>query len=57
MRILFSYSFILCEVFKEGNCFLLSEVGGGDLGTGCGFPSPSGPGGEEEIKAIISLLL
>lgn len=57
MRILFSYSFILCEVFKEGNCFLLSEVGGGDLGTGCGFPSPSGPSGEEEIKAIISLLL
>lgn len=55
MRILFSYSFIL--YYKEGNCFLLSEVGGGDLGTGSGFPSPSGLGGEEEIKAIISLLL
>lgn len=45
MGILFSNSFILCEVSKEGNCFLLSDVGDGDLGTGGGFPSPSGLGG------------
>lgn len=45
MGILFSNSFILCEVSKEGNCFLLSDVGGGDLGTGGGFPSPFGLGG------------
>lgn len=31
MSILFSYSFILREVSKEGNCFLLSDVGDGDL--------------------------
>lgn len=45
MRILFSYSFFLCGVSKEGNCFLLSDVGDGDLGTGHGFPLPSGLGG------------
>lgn len=31
MSILFSYSFILREISKEGNCFLLSDVGDGDL--------------------------
>lgn len=57
MRILFSCSFILCEVSEEGNCFLLPDVGGGDLRTGCGFASPSALGGEEEIKTTIFLLL
>lgn len=45
MGILFTNSFMLCEVSKEGNCFLLSDVGDGDLGTGGGFPLSSGLGG------------
>lgn len=45
MGILFSNSFMLCEVSKEGNCFPLSDVGDGDLGTGGGFPPSSGLGG------------